>query len=291
MPLDESSILASSAVHWPIGAAIVTSLSDGYFDMPLAHVLTNISPHDAEAALQRAYRPASPRLEVNAYLVRRPGEAPILVDTGAGSGFGPTAGRLPAALAGIGVDPGDIGTILLTHLHGDHAGGLLDAQGEAFFRNAEIVMHEAEAAFWLEGAPGAGAGQQSVDFARHAIAPYRERMRLINEGPVMAGVGAVLLPGHTPGHTGYRIGEGLASLLIWGDLVNQPAIQSAYPAAGFFSDADAALAVRTRKDMLAKAADQGLLVAGMHIEFPGVARVFRVVTGYRLVPAQWVAAF
>jgi len=291
MPLDETAILASSAVHWPIGGAIVTSLSDGYFDMPLAHVLTNISTQAAEAALARAFRPASPRLEVNAYLVRRSGEAPILVDTGAGSAFGPTAGRLPAALEGIGVDPADVGTILLTHLHGDHAGGLLDAQGNAFFPNAEIVLHEAEAAFWLKGTPGAGADQQSVDFARHAIAPYLERMRLIKEDNVMAGIGAVFLPGHTPGHTGYQIGEGAASLLIWGDLVNQPAIQSTYPEAGFFSDADAALAVRTRKDMLAKAADQDLMVAGMHIEFPGVARVVREGAGYRLVPAHWVAAF
>jgi len=291
LPLDDKLILASSAVHWPIGGRIVTSLSDGYFDMPLAHVITNLSPQDAEAALHRAFRPATPRLEVNAYLVRHAGQAPILVDTGAGSGFGPTAGRLPTALAGIGVDPAEIGTVLLTHLHGDHAGGLLDANGEAFFRNAEIVMHEAEAAFWLEGPPGAGADQQSVDFARAAVAPYHGRIRLVGEGHVMAGISAVFLPGHTPGHTGYRIGEGESSVLIWGDLVNQPTIQSAHPEAGFFSDADSALAVRTRRDMLAQAADQNLLVAGMHIEFPGFARVVRDGTGYRLVPAHWVASF
>jgi glyoxylase-like metal-dependent hydrolase (beta-lactamase superfamily II) len=288
---DERAILASSAVHWPIAGFIVTSLSDGYFDMPLEHVLTNLSPHDAEAALHCAFRPATPRLEVNVYLVRRAGEAPILVDTGAGYGFGPTAGWLPEALVGIGVDPAEIGTILLTHLHGDHVGGLLDAQGQEFFRNAEIVMHAAEAAFWLDGSPGARADQQSVDLAQRAVAPYRERIRLIDEGNIMAGIEAILLPGHTPGHTGYRIGEGETSLLIWGDLVNQPTIQSAYPEAGFFSDADAALAVRTRKDLLAKAADQSLLVAGMHIEFPGFARVVREGIGYRLVPAHWVASF
>jgi glyoxylase-like metal-dependent hydrolase (beta-lactamase superfamily II) len=291
MPLNENAILASSAVHWPIGGGIVTSLSDGYFDLPLEHVLTNLSLQDAEAALHRAFRPATPRLEVNAYLVRRAGAAPILVDTGAGAGFGPTAGRLPAALAGIGVDPADIGTVLLTHLHGDHVGGLLDSDGQAFFRNAEIVMHEAEAAFWLADTPGAGADQQSVDVARRAVAPYRDRMRLVAEGNVMAGIGAVFLPGHTPGHSGYRIGEGENSVLIWGDLVNQPTIQTAYPEAGFFSDADPALAVRTRRDMLAKAADEGILVAGMHIEFPGFARVVREGTGFRLVPAHWVAAF
>ncbi len=291
MPLDQQAVLASSAVHWPIGGGIVTSLSDGYFDMPLAHVLTNLSLLDAEAALHRAFRPPAPRLEVNVYLVRRAGQAPILVDTGAGSGFGPTAGRLPSALAGIGVDPADIGTVLLTHLHGDHVGGLLDAQGKAAFPNAEIVMHAAEAAFWLDGAPPASADEQSVDLARHAVAPYRGRMRLIEGGSVVAGIGAVFLPGHTPGHTGFRIGDGASSLLIWGDLVNQPIIQSAYPEVGFFSDADAALAVRTRKDMLAKAADENLLVSGMHIEFPGFARVVREGTGYRLVPAHWVASF
>jgi glyoxylase-like metal-dependent hydrolase (beta-lactamase superfamily II) len=290
MPLDENSILASSAVHWPIGGAIVTSLSDGYFDLPLAHVLTNLPLKDAEAALRRAFRPAAPRLEVNAYLVRRSGEAPILIDTGAGSGFGPTAGRLPAALAGIGIDPADIGTVLLTHLHGDHAGGLLDGEGKARFPNAEIVLHEAEAEFWLHREPGAGADQQAVAFARAALAPYRHRIRLIREGQVVSNISAVFLPGHTPGHTGFRIGEGDASLLIWGDLVNQSTIQSAYPEAGFFSDADPVLAVRTRRDTLAKMAGEGLLVAGMHIEFPGFARVVLEGAGYRLVPAQWVAS-
>jgi glyoxylase-like metal-dependent hydrolase (beta-lactamase superfamily II) len=290
MALNEPAILAASAVHWPIGGSIVTSLSDGYFDLPLAHVLTNLSPQDAEAALLRAFRPTTPRLEVNAYLVRREDQAPILVDTGAGPAFGPTAGRLPAALAGIGVDPAEIGTVLLTHLHGDHAGGLSDAEGRANFPNAEIVLHKAEAAFWLKDAEGAGADQQSIDFARHAIGPYRDRMRLVEAGEVMTGIDAVFLPGHTPGHTGYRIGKGEDAVLIWGDLVNQPTIQSAYPEAGFFSDADPALAVRTRRDLLAKAAEEGLLVAGMHIEFPGFARVVRDGTGFRLVPAHWVAS-
>jgi len=291
MTLNTNAVLASSAVHWPIGGAIVTSLSDGFFDLPLAHVLTNLSLQDAEAALQRAWRPSSPRLEVNAYLVRRAGQAPVLLDTGAGPAFGPTAGRLPAALSGIGVDPAEIGTVLLTHLHGDHAGGLSGAEGQAMFPNAEIVLHKAEAAFWLKDAEGGGADQQSIDFARRAVAPYGNRMRLIEAGEVMPGIAAVFLPGHTPGHTGYRIGEGEDAVLIWGDLVNQPTIQSAYPEAGFFSDADPALAVRTRRDLLAKAAEEGLLVAGMHIEFPGFARVVREGTGFRLVPAQWVASF
>jgi glyoxylase-like metal-dependent hydrolase (beta-lactamase superfamily II) len=291
MSLPSTAILASSAVHWPVGDMIVTSLSDGYFDIPLAHILTNLTLEDAEAALRRACRPTTPRLEVNAYLVRRPGQAPILVDAGAGGGLGATAGKLAAALAGIGIDPADIGTILLTHLHGDHIGGLVDAQGQPVFPNAGIALHEAEAAFWLQGTPGAGADQQSVDLARRAVAPYRDRMQLIEAGDVMPGIGAVFLPGHTPGHTGYRIGENDACVLIWGDLVNQPVVQCAFPEAGFFSDADDALAVRTRKDMLAKAADENLLVAGMHIEFPGFARVVRDGAGYRLVPAQWVAAF
>jgi hypothetical protein len=273
MSLSIAAIPASSAVHWPVGDMIVTSLSDGYFDIPLAHILTNLPLQDAEAALQRAFRPTMPRLEVNAYLVRRAGQAPILIDAGAGARLGPTVGKLPAALAGIGVAPADIGTVLLTHLHGDHVGGLVDAQGQAMFPNAGIVLHAAEAAFWLESAPGAGADQQSVDLALHAVAPYRERMRLIEEGDVIPGIGAVFLPGHTP----------------WGDLVNQPVVQSAFPEAGFFSDADSALAVRTRKALLSKAADENLLVAGMHIEFPGFARVVREGAGYRLVPAQWVA--
>ncbi|MGO1076079.1 MBL fold metallo-hydrolase [Inquilinus sp. CA228] len=280
--------LPPSSVHWRVGDATVTTLSDGYVQLELSQFVTNVPLEDAIAVQQKALRPTSFLLEVNLYLVRSPQHGPILIDTGLGS-LVPTAGHLPAALANAGVAPEDIETILLTHLHGDHVSGLTDADGKAVFANAEVVVHKAEAAYWLDSDIGTIRDADGAAIARRALAPYRDRLQLIDGGEVAPDITAVLLPGHTPGHVGYQIGHGPDAILVWGDIVGLPHVQSALPDAGFLTDFDGALAADTRRKVFARAADESLLVAGMHMEFPGVANVVRDGEGFRLLPAPWTA--
>ena len=291
----DSTLTPSSAVHWRVGDATLTSLSDGYAEMPLAQFVTNVPMEEVAAVQQRALRSATHfRLDINAYLVRSPKHGPILIDTGLGVGIFPTCGRLPASLAAVGVMPEAIETILLTHLHGDHCGGMVDADGHAVFPNAEVVVHSSESAYWLEGvssAEQAPADPNGVGMAKRALAAYEGRIRLIEDGAaeVVPGIAAVPLPGHTPGQTGFQIGSGPSSVLVWGDLVNLPFLQSALPEAGFVTDVDGSLSIKTRRSIMERAAEQGFLVAGMHIEFPGLAHVARDGRGYRLVPPQWTS--
>jgi glyoxylase-like metal-dependent hydrolase (beta-lactamase superfamily II) len=121
------------------------------------------------------------------------------------------------------------------------------------------------------------------------LAPYADRTRLIEAGEAVTGIHAVHLPGHTPGHTGYRLGSGPSSVFIWGDIVHVPAVQSALPSAGTVMDANPALAVQTREETFKQAAAEGSFVAGMHMEFPGLAQLKPEGTGYRIVPAHWIA--
>ncbi|RYF19471.1 MAG: MBL fold metallo-hydrolase [Oxalobacteraceae bacterium] len=106
-------------------------------------------------------------------------------------------------------------------------------------------------------------------------------------GEVLPGITAVPLPGHTPGHTGFRLDGGSRSLLVWGDIVHLPQVQAPEPEAGVVFDVDGDQAVRTRRRMLDEAATDRLLVAGMHTEFPGLANVIREGAGYRIVPELW----
>jgi glyoxylase-like metal-dependent hydrolase (beta-lactamase superfamily II) len=276
-------------VHWLAGAATLTTLSDGYFEIPLEHLIVNAPMEVVRQAQHGALRSNPPRIDVNAYLVRGPHHGPVLIDAGGGSQLMPTMGRLPYSLRAAGVSLDSIETVLLTHLHGDHCGGLADASGKASFPNAEIVLHRAEAAYWLEGDPEAVPDRKTFEFVRHMLAPYTSRTRLIEGGEVVPGIHALPLPGHTPGHTGYRLGGGPSSVLIWGDIVHVPAVQFALPEAGTIMDVDPGLAVRTRRETFRQAAEEGSLVAGMHLEFPGLAQVIAEGDGFRPVAAHWIA--
>lgn len=281
------------AVHWPMGDVLVTAISDGYFEPTMMEVVRRIPVERAEALQREAFRSAErPRINHVMYLVRSPRYAPILIDAGMGDAWGPTMGTMPAALRALSITSADIGTILLTHLHLDHAAGLTNEAGVPLYPNAEIVVAEDEARFWLDGSAGSRAPEDQrmwFDGARRAMHPYRDRTRFAGGGEVMPDIHAVPLPGHTPGHTGYRLEAGGRSLLIWGDIVHLPQVQAPEPDAGVVFDVDGDQAADTRRRMLDAAAADCLLVAGMHVEFPGFARVARHGHGYRIVPELWAA--
>ena len=100
------------------------------------------------------------------------------------------------------------------------------------------------------------------------------------------GVTAIPRTGHTPGHTTFLISSGKEQLLIWGDTVHVPEVQTARPEVcmEFDTDADAAASRRKVFDMVAT---DRLLVTGMHLHFPGFAHLVRRGTGYQLIPAAW----
>src|SRR6516162_6067897 len=116
--------------HRRIGDIVVTALSDGYVDAP--YTVMRIAPEDAEAILARHFRPSPPRIAVNAFAVHSGGRL-ALVETGSGSSMGPTLGWLSQNLSLAGIDPAQVDTILLTHMHPDHSNGLVDDAGEIRF--------------------------------------------------------------------------------------------------------------------------------------------------------------
>jgi glyoxylase-like metal-dependent hydrolase (beta-lactamase superfamily II) len=276
--------------HRRVGDMLVTALHDGHQDVAMTTVL-GIAPEEAASMLGAARRPVPRRTTVNCFLIRD-GARCILVDAGCGTGGAKTAGRLLPNLAAAGLAPEAIDMVLMTHLHPDHFGGLVDAAGDAVFPRAELLLSAAEHAYWHDDeAMGrmADPARQKIFFlnARRALAPYADRLRRIGAGEILPGITAVPLPGHTPGHTGYRIASQGRSLLIWGDIVHVQELQVPRPEVTMLVDVDPAGAIATRRGLLDEMADRREAVAGMHLHFPGLAHVARGPQGHLLLADAW----
>lgn len=280
--------------HRRIGDIVVTALSDGYLDGTV-DVLQNITPPDAEQMLTDAFRPGR-RTSVNAYLIYSAGRL-ALVETGSGDYLLPTAGKLQANLKAAGVDPASIEKVILTHMHPDHSAGLTDPKtGRKFFPNAELVVHENEPRHWQDDGAMSRASERAQKLyfqcAREQMAPYHNVMHTFS-GPteVFPGVRSVPLHGHTPGHSGYMISSGKDSLLIWGDIVHVPEIQVPHPEVTIEFDTDPHAAQAMRRRTFDMVATDRLLIAGMHVHFPGFAHVVKHGDSYAMLPEMWDQAF
>lgn len=271
-----------------IGEYVVTALVDGVVDTPF-EMLAEIKPKEAEDMIAASGRPRSSAMTLSAYLIES-STRKILIDGGAGSinGWG---GRLHAVLGAAGVNPKDIQHVLLTHAHPDHIGGLVSTPlGFASFPNADLILHEDEFRFWSDDGNLSRAPEPAQPFfhlARRVFAAYSNRMEAVTSGDVMSGISLVHLPGHTPGHSGYVISSGADSLLVWGDIVHYPNIQVERPEVTIAFDVDAAAAATTRRSVLAKVASDNRLIAGMHLNFPGFARVHASGETYKIVDEPW----
>ncbi len=265
-----------------VGDLTLTAISDGYLHASFG-LLSNIDADDASQMQENAGVRDHTAIHINCYLVRGGGRT-VLIDAGAG-GFKQWGGRLKDNLAQVGIQPAAVDAILLTHAHPDHVGGLIDSSGEAAFPNAELIVSQQEVAFWqddgnLSRAPERAHG--NFIFARQAFAAYRGRLRMFETVDVLPGMTAVPLPGHTAGHTGYRLESGGQNLLVWGDIVHFPQIQISRPDVSIAFDQDTHLAAATRSRLLDMVSSERLLIAGMHLGELGFARIERTGGNYHI---------
>ena len=270
-----------------VGAFEVTAVLDG--DLELELKLFSGDQAEMQKLSSESYQPTPPRAHVNAYAVNT-GEKLYLVDTGTGVLMGSALGRVAENLVLAGINVDQIDAILLTHLHPDHFGGMT-MEGKPVFKNAEVYVSEADAKFWLspEAAEKAPPDfKPFFDMAAAAIKPYAHRLKpLPKNGEIAPGVSAIALPGHTVGHTGYLFSSDKQQMLVWGDVIHNAALQFAKPEITLAFDTDQAQAAAARKRAFDMAATDKLLVAGMHLPFPGIGYVERTASQYRYHPDFW----
>jgi glyoxylase-like metal-dependent hydrolase (beta-lactamase superfamily II) len=264
-----------------VGDFTVTAVSDGPYRGSLDAIL-GVERADVERLT--GVKTGEPMwLDVNSFLIRANGKL-MLSDAGSGLALQPTLGKLPENLRAAGAAPEDIDVLLLTHLHSDHSLGLVDEAGRALFPKAELVIHEIEAAYWLDRTvqPDDSERVRNNSAAqRRVTAPYRDRIRRVKDGEVLPGVTAMLRPGHTPGHTNWLIQSSGERLLIWGDIVHVAAVQVPRLDAALIFDSDPDLARATRRNVFGWVADEQVPVAGAHLAFPGFGRLERSGQGFQ----------
>lgn len=268
-----------------VGDVEVVALSDGPLKTSLDFLIG--MPRDQAEALVGGAPDAPLFIPVNNFLLTIGGKR-VLIDAGSGHAMQPTLGRLPQALRDTGVPPEAVDAVVLTHIHPDHANGLLDEAGAPRFPNAEIIVRAKEAAFWLDvpaDADGAPGPRRYRPTAQKVMAPYAARTRRVPDGETVLG-GLTPLPadGHTPGHTAWLLSGGGDAMLFWGDVVHLAAVQIPHPDVALTYDLDPDEGRRTRLRLFEMAVAERLLIGGAHIDAPGIGRLVRRGGGYGFEP-------
>ncbi len=285
-----------------LGDAEVAVVSDGWFAFNPPHptLAANATKEQVDEALREAFvDPDDVRVQVNGLLIRTPRDT-VLIDTGTGGAFGGTNGKLVDNLANIGVKPADITAVIITHLHGDHMLGLLNAEGKPNFPNAEHIVHKTEHDFWAADTHDFSQSRLPRDMlpgfiegAKKVIAGAKFTL-LDGEREARPGITLVPSPGHTAGHIAIQVdggGGGKNVLLYMSDTVHHPAIQFPHPEFAVMFDAVPELSIASRKRLFDRAAADRVLLSGAHIPFPSVGHIRRqaasVGKGFEWVPANW----
>ncbi|MER7443456.1 MBL fold metallo-hydrolase [Micromonospora avicenniae] len=275
-----------------IGNRLITALYDGYVPI-LAADLRGIPAEQVRARLADAHLDAEgdSYTAVIAFLVEEEGRY-VLVDTGSGTTLGPNTGHLLDSLSAAGVTPDDIDHILITHLHPDHSGGLVTADGDAVYPRATVHVASDDVGYWLDRdrtGRAEGVQREIHQAAATSLAPYQRAGRLdtFDTAAVLPGVRALHQHGHTAGHTGYLFGEETETILFWGDIVHSHTVQLPHPQVSIAIDNEPDLAVRARSNVFELVTEHRWWVAAAHLPFPGVGHLRRADGAYAWVPAHF----
>jgi glyoxylase-like metal-dependent hydrolase (beta-lactamase superfamily II) len=287
--------------RYKVGDFEVTAILDGVRATPLADNFVRNQPKDrVSAALTSLYpshekdMPAFPFT----FAVVNTGSKLVMVDTGLGPAtFAQSKGVLGqghANLAAAGIDHNNVDTVIISHFHGDHIGGLLTADNKPAFPNAEVLVPAPEWAYWMDDAKMSAAPEAARGAfanARRIFGALGKSVTQYEAGKQLApGITAVASPGHSPGHTSHIVASGAGRLLLQADItagpallfVNNPGWHAAF-------DTDGPLAEQSRRKLYDMVIAEKMLVQGYHIPFPAAGHVSKEGEGYRFTPIAWNA--
>jgi glyoxylase-like metal-dependent hydrolase (beta-lactamase superfamily II) len=273
--------------RFKIGSYNAVALKDGGLQMPVdgKSFVVGQSNETVGAALVAGGAPADHfDFSIQPLLVHA-GKHVLLFDTGIGTWYGDAGGKLPDSMKAAGEKPGSVTDIFISHAHGDHIGGLITPAGALAFPNAAIHMSAPEWK-WLSNLTEDQAKNMAIQRVSAFVSTIKPKVAPFEPGAVLLPgiVKAVELKGHTPGHSGYLIGTGADSVLVFGDAMHSSVISVGKPDWHVAFDGDQELGAATRVTLVNNAAASGQRLYSEHFPFPGIGKIVKTDTGTRWQP-------
>jgi glyoxylase-like metal-dependent hydrolase (beta-lactamase superfamily II) len=282
--------------RYKVGDYEVTQISDGARTFPMPDgFIVNATKDQANAGVAEAYMPAGQMTIPFNPMVVNTGNKLIMIDTGNGpAAFDQSkgaVGQTHANLAAAGIDRNAIDMVIISHFHGDHINGLRLTDGGEAFPNAQILVPSVEWAFWMDDAnlsKANGFNKGQFPNPKKVFAGIEKKVVKFEWGKEVApGITSIATPGHTPGHTSFRLASDNAHLIVQGDVCNNPSVFMHHADWQAAFDNDPNLTIATRKKFFDMLAADKSTVAGYHFSFPSVGHVEKDGANYRLVPVVW----
>ena len=285
----------SGVYHFNVGDVKATVVSDGTLSFPGSFLVPNADPEAVEAVLTAHFlSPDNLLAHVNAVYLET-ADHNVLIDTGSGSLFGPSAGHLFENLDAAGIDVATIDTVLVTHAHPDHVGGVLNDAGELQIPNAQFYVSRSEASFWLADTVALPNSLLNEDTQSGLIATAKGRLGAVRDRTTQFAMGEEIIPGivavssagHTPGQASFLVTSNDDSLLVTGDVFFSDPLNLENPDWEVAFDGDPVQGIETRRQLLEAATVDRQLLLVPHMPFPGLGHVRNQGEAYGWEPIVW----
>ncbi|SHM65051.1 Glyoxylase, beta-lactamase superfamily II [Chitinophaga jiangningensis] len=281
--------------RFQLGDLELTTITDGYVHMSPVHpgFAPEVPAAQVNDLLKKNFRPTDYMdLGLNILVVKKKDQV-ILIDTGVGSTYGKNSGWLMSSLADAGIAATDISTIIISHGHPDHVGGLLNADGVINFPNATVYVSRLEHEFWMAAEQDFSKSTfENKDLLKtytkatqQIFTTIKPKLQLFDDGQVLHDcIRLEIAPGHTPGHTITHIYSGNQSIVHVADLIHSDVLLFPHPEWGFNGDTDFHQAIATRKKVLAKLTASATPIFAYHLPWPGIGHARKKDQAF-----EWVA--
>lgn len=290
MATESETLVRPNIYQFRFGEFIITQILEGHVTRKDMHpfVATNATADEVQSVAREHYAPY-PDLEHGfVCTVIKTSTNLIVVDPGFGQNSPlPTAGFFMQSLCAAGYSADQVDTVIISHSHPDHIGGLM-TDGKATFGNAEIIYGRAEFEFWQRGEFISEMRQPTLALFNKVALPLRDRMRFIEPDEIiLPGLTALNAFGHSAGHLVFHIESAENRMMMLNDTVAHYVASFARPDWHFSMDDDAEAAAISRKRILDQVATDQIPVTGFHLPFPSLGYVDTSGKGYRFHPATY----
>jgi glyoxylase-like metal-dependent hydrolase (beta-lactamase superfamily II) len=286
--------------RYKVGEFEVTVVTDGVSVASLPDIYVRNAPKN-EVAAELAAMHLPPDKATNWYnpMVINTGSKLVAIDVGGGHVASQqskgTLGQFQANLAAASIDKNAIDVVILSHLHGDHINGLLDAENKLVFPNAELLLPTVDINYWMDDSnasrvpdpvkPQFGNVKRVLGALKAANA---KTTQYEGNKELVPGITSMHNPGHTPGHHSFTISSGAARIIHQVDVTAGNGVLFARkPNWYFLFDVDGPLAEQTRHKFYDMVITDKIRVQGFHLPFPAVGFIEKDGAGYRWVPDTW----